>query len=220
MQFNSYIDHTLLKATATSAEIAKLCEEADQHSFFSVCVNGSYVGLAHSLLKDSNTKVCCVVGFPLGAMSTKVKIFEAQTAIEEGADEIDMVINIGWLKSGQHAAVFDEIRAIKEAIGTNVLKVILETGYLSEKEIGEAASLAVRAKADFVKTSTGFGPRGASFEDVRIMKEAIDGSAQIKASGGIRDAEAAKKYIEMGVTRLGTSSGIALVKGQATKEDY
>jgi deoxyribose-phosphate aldolase len=220
MELNQYIDHTLLKAVATTAEISQLCAEAKAHRFFSVCVNSCHVALARSELKGSGVAVCSVVGFPLGAMSREAKVFEAKTAVEQGADEIDMVINVGLLKSGQKDAVREEIRAIKQAIGKRVLKVIIETCYLEEAEKVLACQLAVAAGADYVKTSTGFGTGGATFEDVKLMLDTVAGKALVKASGGVRDAEAAAKYVSMGVRRLGTSNGIKIVSGETVSGGY
>ncbi|CAM1369563.1 Deoxyribose-phosphate aldolase [Tenacibaculum litoreum] len=221
MNINKYIDHTLLKATATKADIVKLCNEAKEYNFYAVCVNGCYVELAAKELQDSEVKVAAVIGFPLGAMTTKAKVFEAKDCIKNGASEIDMVINIGKLLDGDENYVEKEIRLIKEEIGENILKVIFENCYLSKKQIKIASQLAVEAGADFVKTSTGFGTGGATFEDVVIMDSVVDGKAQIKAAGGVRDIETAKKYIEMGVTRLGTSSGVDLVtSGVSDKNQY
>ncbi|WP_108801887.1 deoxyribose-phosphate aldolase [Aquimarina sp. Aq107] len=211
MELNQYIDHTLLKPTATVEDIKKLCTEAKQYGFYSVCVNGAYVGLACSELMKSDIKIAAVIGFPLGAMTTKAKVFEAKQCIDDGANEIDMVLNIGLLKSGYHKIVQDEIALIKKAIGDNVLKVILENSYLTEEEKKIACQLSIDAGADFIKTSTGFGGGGATIEDVKLMKEVAKDAIQIKASGGIRDVETAMQYINMGVSRLGTSSGVTLV---------
>ncbi|MFD2564387.1 deoxyribose-phosphate aldolase [Aquimarina rubra] len=211
MELNKYIDHTILKATATVADITKLCEEAKQYNFYSVCVNGAYIGLACSELMKTDVKIAAVVGFPLGGMTTKAKVFEAKQCIDDGAHEIDMVLNIGLLKSAYHEIVRDEIAKIKKAIGDNVLKVIFENCYLTNEEKKIACQLSIDAGADFVKTSTGFGTGGATIEDVKLMKDIAQDKILIKASGGIRDIETAKKYINMGVSRLGTSSGVALV---------
>jgi deoxyribose-phosphate aldolase len=219
MKFNELIDHTFLKATATPEEIRKLCAEAKTHQFFSVCVNSCHVALAKAELAGSSVKVCTVVGFPLGAMAPKAKVFEAQNAIAEGADEVDMVLNVGWLKAGQADAVRDEVKALKAAVGHRVLKVILETCYLTDDEKRLACRLCVEAGADFVKTSTGFGTGGATPEDVKLMVEAVAGKALVKASGGVRDAAAAKVYADLGARRLGTSNGIAIVSG-ATGTGY
>lgn len=211
MKIQKYIDHTLLKATATSQDIINLCEEAKNHKFYAVCVNGCYVKLAKKQLENSTVKLAAVVGFPLGMMSTKAKIYEAKNCVENGADEIDMVINVGKLKEGDVNYVQNEIASIKKTNPDTILKVIIETCYLTEEEIKTACKLALNANADFVKTSTGFGTGGATFKDVELMSSIVAGEAQIKASGGVRDVETALKYIEMGVTRLGTSSGVKLV---------
>ena len=212
MGLNKYIDHTILKATASSADVQKLCEEAIEHEFYSVCVNGCYVADAKHLLQGTDVKVAAVVGFPLGAMTTASKVFEAKEAIENGASEIDMVINVSKLKDGEFDYVENEIRLIKEAIGNNVLKVIIETCYLTDEEKVKACELSLVAKADFVKTSTGFGTGGATYEDVKLMKSVVGDNAKVKASGGVRDKETAQKYVDLGAERLGTSSGIEIVK--------
>ncbi|WP_420322004.1 deoxyribose-phosphate aldolase [Flagellimonas sp.] len=213
MHFQDYIDHTLLVPTATISDIKKLCKEAIQYGFKAVCVNSCHVVLAKNELKGTPVQLATVVGFPLGGMSTKAKIFEARECIANGADEVDMVMNIGWLKSGLYEQVRDEIFQIKQELGDKTLKVILENCYLSDAEIRKACDLAVSAGADFVKTSTGFGSGGATFKDVALMKETVGNRALIKASGGIRDRETALKYIEMGVARIGTSSGPKLMEG-------
>ena len=221
MKINKYIDHTLLKATATKEQIVKLCAEAKEYNFYAVCVNGCHVELAKKELEKSDVKIATVIGFPLGAMTTEAKVFEAKICIENGATEIDMVINIGKLLDGEFDYVENEIRLIKEAIGDNILKVIFENCYLTKEQIKTASQLAVKAGADFVKTSTGFGLSGATFEDVQLMKEVVKDKAQIKAAGGVRDTATAIKYIEMGVTRLGTSSGVSLVtSGVSDKNQY
>ena len=212
MGLNKYIDHTILKATASSTDVQKLCEEAIEHEFYSVCVNGCYVVDAKHLLQGTDVKVAAVVGFPLGAMTTASKVFEAKEAIENGASEIDMVINVAKLKDGEFDYVENEIRLIKEAIGNNVLKVIIETCYLTDEEKVKACELSLVAKADFVKTSTGFGTGGATYEDVKLMKSVVGDNAKVKASGGVRDKETAQKYVDLGAERLGTSSGIEIVK--------
>ena len=212
MGLNKYIDHTILKATASSSDVQKLCEEAIEHEFYSVCVNGCYVADAKQLLQGTDVKVAAVVGFPLGAMTTAAKVFEAKEAVENGASEIDMVINVAKLKDGEFEYVENEIRQIKEAIGDKVLKVIIETCYLTDEEKVKACELSLVAKADFVKTSTGFGTGGATYEDVKLMKSVVGDNAKVKASGGVRDKETAQKYVELGAERLGTSSGIDIVK--------
>ncbi|MDH3697277.1 MAG: deoxyribose-phosphate aldolase [Flavobacteriaceae bacterium] len=214
MSFNlaSFIDHTLLSPTATEKDIVKLCAEADNYGFFSVCVNSCYVRLAAEELSASKAHIASVIGFPLGAMSTKAKIAEADYCLTEGADELDMVMNLGYLKSGSVQSVVDEIKSIKKVMGKHILKVILETAYLSTDEILLASTLSKDAGADFIKTSTGFGPGGATFEAVKIMKEVAGDSMRIKASGGIRDAATATQYIALGASRIGTSSGVKMVE--------
>lgn len=208
-----YIDHTVLKATTTTKDVEKLCLEAKEYGFYSVCVNGCFVKECKELLKGSDVKIAAVVGFPLGAMTKTAKVFEAREAIANGANEIDMVINIGKLIEGDTKYVEDEIREIKEAIGKNVLKVIIETCYLNNEQKMLACELSLNANADFVKTSTGFGTSGATFEDVILMKKMVGNNAEVKASGGVKSYETAEKYIELGATRLGTSSGIDIIKG-------
>lgn len=206
MNLTKYIDYTLLKATATPADIEKLCQEAHQYGFFSVCVNSSYVPLAAQLLKGTDVKVCTVVGFPLGAMSTQGKLYETSTALAEGADEIDMVINLGLFLSGRTAKVLDEIALLKQETANKVLKVIIETCYLNDDQKRLAAQICVDAGADFVKTSTGFGTGGATLADVQLIKEVVGDRAKIKASGGIRNRETALQYIDLGVSRIGASA--------------
>src|SRR5690606_30650271 len=213
MKLNKFIDHTLLHPAATISDIKKLCKEAKKYEFFSVCVNSCHVSLAQKELKDSSVKICSVVGFPLGASCTKSKVFEAKNAINDGADEIDMVINIGWLKIKRPLLIIQDIAEVKKIVGSRILKVIIETCYLSEKEKKTACELSVKAGADYIKTSTGFGTGGATPEDVILIKKAVHGKAEIKASGGIRDFETAMKYIKLGVGRIGTSSGIKIVTG-------
>ncbi|QYA25236.1 deoxyribose-phosphate aldolase [Gramella sp. MT6] len=214
LQLKDYIDHTLLAATATEAEIRNLCEEAKEHGFYAVCVNSSYVSLAKDFLKDSSVKLAATIGFPLGASSRPAKIQEARTAVSDGAKEIDMVINIGFFKDGKYDEVRSEIQEIKKAIGNKILKVIIETCYLTDKEIAKATELVMQAGAEYVKTSTGFGSRGASLKDIEIMKKVVKDKVKIKASGGIRDAETASKYIDLGVSRIGTSSGIKIISNK------
>ena len=219
MKLNKYIDHTLLKAFATKSDIIKLCQEAKTHHFFSVCVNSCYVSIAKEELVNTEVKVCSVIGFPLGAMSTNAKVEETKQALLDGADEIDMVTNVGFLKSKNFEAVFKDIEAIKKEMPNNTLKVILETCYLEVSEITKASKLAIKAGADFIKTSTGFGTGGATLEDVKLIKIAIgDNNTKIKASGGIRDTKTALKYITIGVDRIGTSNGIAIVTGGVSEE--
>ena len=212
MSLEKYIDHTNLKPTATATDIETLCKEAVEHNFYTVCVNGCHVPFAKNMLRGTHVKIAAVVGFPLGAMSSKSKVLEAVDCIENGADEIDMVINVGWLKSKNYNAVRDEIKTLKKAIGDHVLKVIIETCFLTNKEKEIACTLAIEAKADYVKTSTGFGTGGATPEDVALMKRIVGNKAKIKASGGIKTHEEALKYIELGVSRIGTSSGPSLIQ--------
>lgn len=218
MNLSKYIDHTLLKATATENDIIQLCKEAIEYNFFAVCVNSSYVELCKKTLANSTIKIASVVGFPLGAMDTLSKIKEAENAKNNGADEIDMVINIGFLKDKKLDLVENEIRLIKKAIGNNVLKVIIETCYLTDEEKKIATQLTVNAGADFVKTSTGFGTGGATLEDIAMMKSITQNKIKIKASGGIRDFETAIQYINLGVDRIGTSNGFQIVTGQKGNE--
>lgn len=214
INLEKYIDHTLLKPTATFNEIEKLCQEAIDYQFFSVCVNSGYVPFAKQILKNIDVKVCSVVGFPLGAMSPLAKIYETSQALKDGADEIDMVMNVGYFKTGQIAKVLDEITQIKRETDKKILKVILETCFLSDEQKKLACQVCVDAGADFVKTSTGFGSGGATPQDVILMRNIVAGKAKVKASGGIRDQKTALEYIALGVERIGTSNGIAIVKGE------
>lgn len=211
---SKYFDHTILKADAKKEDIEKICKEAIEYNFASVCVNSYWTGYVAQLLSNSDVSVCTVVGFPLGAMSTKAKAYETSCAVEDGADEIDMVINVGELKAGNLEAVFEDIKAVRGQCEGKILKVIIETCYLTEDEKKTACELAVKAKADFVKTSTGFGCGGAAVEDVALMKRVVSGKAKVKASGGIRNRQTAKAMIETGADRLGTSATIAIVEGK------
>ena len=214
MNLNKYIEHTLLKQDATKAEITKLLDEAIQYDFLGVCVNPCNVKYAKEYLKNSAVKVVTVIGFPLGQNTKEVKILETIDAIKNGADEIDMVINVGLLKDKAYGTIVDEISAIKGACQGHNLKVILETDLLTQDEIKKACELCIEAKADLVKTSTGFVKNGvgAKAEDVALMFNTVkDAGMQVKASGGIRDKEAALKMIEAGAVRLGTSSGVKIV---------
>lgn len=210
MKLNRMIDHTLLKPESTPEQIKKLCEEAKEYNFKSVCVNPCYVKEAYEILKDTEVAVCTVIGFPLGANTTAVKVFEAKDAIDNGASEIDMVINIGLMKAGNYSKVEEEIKAVVEASGDNVVKVIIETALLSKEEIVQASKCAMNAGADFVKTSTGFSIHGAKVEDVKLMKETVGDKLEVKASGGIRDLKTSMEMIDAGATRLGVSAGIAI----------
>lgn len=213
MELNKYIDHTLLKADATSADIKKICDEAIKYEFKSVCVNSCYTSLVKQSLEKSSVLVCTVVGFPLGAMSSKAKAFETKTAIEDGADEIDMVLNIGKLKEKDYDYVEKDIQAVRDASKGKVLKVIIETCLLTDEEKKKACEISVKCGADFVKTSTGFSTSGAKVEDVKLMKETVRDKAKIKASGGIHSREEALSMIENGADRIGASSGIKIVEG-------
>ena len=212
MKLNKYIDHTLLKADATKEQITKLCNEAKQYDFASVCVNTCYVPLCKELLKDSDVKVCTVVGFPLGAMDSKSKAYEAKTAVLNGAEEVDMVINIGALKDKDYKYVTNDIKEIVEASKPAIVKVIIETCLLTDEEKIEACKCALEAKAAFVKTSTGFSTNGATLEDVKLMKETVKDNCKVKAAGGIRTYEDAIKMIEAGANRLGCSAGIKIME--------
>lgn len=213
-QIASYVDHTLLKPGATQEEIAKLCEDARQYCFASVCINPSYVSFAAQLLRGTGVKICTVIGFPLGSTTPTVKAIEARDAIANGADEIDMVINVGALKSGNDAVVRGDIQAVRDATRGKILKVILETALLNDDEKRRACELSKAVGADFVKTSTGFGPGGATAADIRLMRETVGPRMGVKASGGIRDTAMAKAMIEAGATRLGTSASVAIVTDQ------
>lgn len=211
---NKYIEHTLLKQDAAEADLIKLFDEAKEYKFLGVCVNPCYVKLAKENLQESGVKIVTVVGFPLGANTTETKIFETINAIRDGADEIDMVINVTKLKDRQNEYIVDEIRQIKAACQGRNLKVIIETDLLDKDEIKLASELCIKGGADFVKTSTGFvkGGVGAKAQDVKLMYETVKNAGlQVKASGGIRDKEAALAMIEAGATRLGTSSGVKIV---------
>ncbi len=212
MNYNKYIDHTLLKPDCTDEQIKKLCLEAKNYDFASVCVNPGYVKMCAELLKGSSVKVCTVIGFPLGATSTYSKIEETKKAIEDGAQELDMVINISRLKCHDDQYVYEEIAALKKVCKDLVLKVIIETCLLTDEEKQRACVLAVKAKADFVKTSTGFSTGGASVEDVKLMKKTVDGKALVKASGGIRDSKTFLAMIEAGADRIGASAGVKIVE--------
>lgn len=220
MNLNKYIDHTLLKPEASAAMIEALCQEARDYDFMSVCINPSYVKLASDCLVGTDVKVCTVIGFPLGATTTETKLFELKQAISEGATELDMVINIGRLKMGDDAYVEHEIRVLKEATGSLVLKVILETCLLSDEEIVRACMLAKNVGADFVKTSTGFSSGGATIEAVALMRKTVGSAMGVKASGGVRSLEDMMAMIEAGASRIGTSSGVALIKHISADTDY
>lgn len=212
MRLSKYIDHTLLKADASLEAIGKLCDEAREYDFKSVCVNTCNIEFCKKRLEGSDVLVCCVIGFPLGAMSTEAKVFETADAVAKGADEVDMVINIGRLKDKDYGYVCDEIRRIKEACNGKTLKVIIETCLLTDEEKVAACRCAMESGADFVKTSTGFSTAGATFEDVALMKKTVGDSCLIKAAGGVRSREDFEKMISLGANRIGTSSGTKLIE--------
>lgn len=220
MELSKFIDHTVLAADATRQKIIDLCREARENNFASVCINSSWVALAKKELEGSDVNVCTVVGFPLGAASSAAKAFEAETAIKDGASEVDMVINVGALKSGMYDYVEEDIKAVRKAVGDKVLKVIIETCLLTDDEKRIACQLSEKAGADFVKTSTGFSKGGATVEDVRLMRASVSDHVQVKASGGIRSYETALAMIEAGATRLGTSSGVAIINGEKSNASY
>ena len=213
MELNRYIDHTILKPEAGKEQVIKICEEAKENHFASVCINPCWIETAAEILAGTDVKVCTVIGFPLGAMTRESKVFEAQDAVKKGAEEVDMVINIGRLKDGDDQYVTDEIKAVKEAVGDLVLKVISETCLLTKDEIVRAGICVKNAGADFIKTSTGFSTGGAKAEDVRLMKETVGENIKVKAAGGIRTREAMDEMIAAGAERIGTSSGVKLSKG-------
>lgn len=218
MKIAEFIDHTLLKPEATKDQVIQLCNEAKTYGFASVCVNPCYVALVSKELKDTTIKTCVVIGFPLGAITTKAKVFETNEGIKNGAKELDMVINIGALKSGDYNKIKDEIRAIVTVInGRALLKVIIECSLLTNDEKVKACETVVKAGADFVKTSTGFGSGGATVEDVKLMRKIVGNKVGVKASGGIRDYETAISMIEAGASRIGTSSGVKIVKESLKK---
>ena len=212
-----YIDHTLLKPEASRAQVETLCAEAAEHSFATVCVNGSRVELAHSLLEDCDVQVATVVGFPLGAADADAKRYETEAAVDAGAGEIDMVMNVGRCLDGELDNIVRDVRDVVEAADDRVVKVILETCLLTEDQIEQASKLVVQAQAHFVKTSTGFGSAGATVEHVKLMRETVGQFAGVKAAGGIRDAATARAMIEAGATRLGTSAGVAIVSGDVSE---
>ncbi len=211
MKRSKYIDHTLLKPDTTKEQIIQLCKEAKEYDFASVCVNPCWIETARKELAGSDVNVCVVIGFPLGAMTSASKVFEAKDAIERGADEVDMVLNVGWLKDGDDAAVTNEIKAVKEAVGSHVLKVIIEACLLTNDEKVRACQDAEKAGADFVKTSTGFSTGGATVEDVALMKKTVGDRLKVKAAGGIRTKEAMNAMIAAGAERIGTSNGTKLM---------
>ena len=220
MSLNQYIDHTLLKQNSTLAQIEKLCEEARTYRFASVCVNPTWVKTCAGLLKGSDVKVCTVIGFPLGATSTQAKAFETSVALQDGADEFDMVVNIGALIDRDLALVENDIRAVVEAARGKTVKVIIEACLLSDEEKVLACNASVAAGAHFVKTSTGFSTSGATVHDVALMKASVAGKALVKAAGGVRSLEDMQAMIDAGADRIGTSSGVQLVAGEKIKSGY
>jgi deoxyribose-phosphate aldolase len=215
----SYIDHTILKADAQMKDVEKLCKEAAEYQFASVCVNAANVKQAAGILNGTEVKVCTVVGFPLGATLPQVKAFEAEEAIKNGAHEVDMVINVGALKSGQLDIVEQDIKAVAAACKNKaLLKVIIETCLLTDEEKVTACQLAKKAGADFVKTSTGFSTGGATVEDIKLMRETVGPSMGVKASGGVRDLDTSLKMIEAGATRIGASASVHIVNDMKTAE--
>ncbi|QSS97297.1 deoxyribose-phosphate aldolase [Psychroflexus sp. ALD_RP9] len=220
MPINQFIDHTALKATTSISDIKQLCEEAKAYHFASVCINPCFVELATELLSNSDVKICTVIGFPLGNTTTKAKVEEARQALKDGATEFDMVINQSFLKSGELDRVKEDISEVKKAVGNNTLKVILEICNLTDEEIKIASVISEKAGANYVKTSTGFGSGGATVEAIKIMKASVSNQVKLKASGGIRDAKTAQMFIDLGVHRLGASSGVAIMNGLTSKDDY
>ena len=220
MKLNKYIDHTLLKPDASQEQIMNLIEEATEHDFASVCVNPTWVAFAAQALKGTDVKVCTVIGFPLGANTPEVKAFEAEDAIQNGADEIDMVINIGALKSQDYELVEKDIRAVVEAAKGTLVKVIIETCLLTDDEKVKACQIAQKAGADFVKTSTGFSTGGATVADVALLRKTVGPNMGVKASGGARSYEDALAFIKAGATRIGASSSVAIMEGDVANGDY
>ena len=220
MKLNKFIDHTILKPETTQEQVEKILSEAKEYDFASVCVNPTWVSLAAESLKDSDVKVCTVIGFPLGANTSAVKAFETEDAIANGADEIDMVINIGALKAGNDALVLDDIKAVVDASGDKLVKVIIEACLLTDDEKVRACQLSKEAGADYVKTSTGFATGGATVADVTLMRKTVGPDMGVKASGGARSYEDAIAFIEAGASRIGASSGVAIMNGAQADGDY
>ena len=221
MNIAKMIDHTLLKPDAKKDQIVTLCEEAKKYNFASVCVNPTWVKLASELLAGTEVKVCTVIGFPLGATTSNTKAFETEDAIKNGATEVDMVINIGALKDKNYDLVREDIKAVVEAAkGKALTKVIIETCLLTNEEKETACKLAVEAGTDFVKTSTGFSTGGATVEDIALMRKTVGPDIGVKASGGVRSSEDTSKMVEAGATRIGASSGVAIVNGLTSNSDY
>ncbi|GAA0182546.1 deoxyribose-phosphate aldolase [Clostridium sediminicola] len=217
---NKLIDHTALKADTRLETIQKMCAEAKEYDFASVCVNPTWVSTSSKLLEGTDVKVCTVIGFPLGANTKDTKAFEAKNAIENGAEEIDMVINVGAAKDGNWDLVEEDIKAVVDASGEKLVKVIIETCYLTDEEKIEACKRSVKAGANFVKTSTGFGTGGATVEDVKLMRKTVGENIGVKASGGVRTPEDLTNMVEAGASRIGTSSGVSLIQGKDSETDY
>ena len=220
MKLNKFVDHTILKPETTQEQVEKILSEAKEYDFASVCVNPTWVSLAAESLKDSDVKVCTVIGFPLGANTSAVKAFETEDAIANGADEIDMVINVGALKAGNDALVLDDIKAVVDASGDKLVKVIIEACLLTDDEKVRACQLSKEAGADYVKTSTGFSTGGATVADVALMRKTVGPDMGVKASGGARSYEDAIAFIEAGASRIGASSGVAIMNGAQADGDY
>lgn len=216
----SLIDHTLLKPEATAEQVEQICAEARKYNFASVCVNPAFVELAAKELKGAESKVCTVIGFPLGASTSATKAFETKDAIEKGATEIDMVMNIGAMKAGQFDIVFNDMKAVREAAGKTLVKVILETCLLTDSEKEKACELAVEAKLDFVKTSTGFSTGGATAADVALMRRVVGADLGVKASGGVRSLEDLEAMVAAGANRIGASSGVKIMNGLTSDSEY
>lgn len=220
MNYNKFIDHTALKPDTQKKAITKLCEEAKQYNFASVCVNPTWVKYCAEFLKDTDVKVCTVIGFPLGANTSEVKAFEAKDAISNGADEIDMVINIAALKDQDYDLVYEDIKAVVEASQPHCVKVIIETCLLTDEEKIKVCELSKEAKATFVKTSTGFSTGGATVKDVELMKQTVEDFCEVKASGGVRNFDDMIAVIRAGATRIGTSAGVQLMNNEESTKDY
>lgn len=217
---NKYIDHTVLKAATTKEAVKAVCEEAIEYNFMSVCINPTHVAYAAELLKDVESKVCTVIGFPLGANTPEVKAFETRNAIENGADEVDMVINVGAAKDGNWELVERDIKAVVDAANGTLTKVIIETCYLTDEEKVKACEISKKVGADFVKTSTGFGTGGATKEDIELMRKTVGPDMGVKASGGVRSKEDFDTMVNAGATRIGASSGVLIMQGQKANTDY
>ena len=220
MKYNKYIDHTLLKQDATKDKINKLIDEAKEYDFKSICINPTWITYCKEQLKNSDVLICTVIGFPLGANTIESKVFEAKDAILKGADEVDMVINIGKLIDNDYEYLVKEISSIKEAVGNKVLKVIIETCLLTDEQIITACKAVMQAKADFVKTSTGFSTAGANVRVVKLMKDTVQDNCLIKAAGGVKTPQDLVEMIEAGANRIGTSSGVLLMNNETSKQGY